>query len=395
MTPRRIPSITLRHGVTHRCLDGHPWVYATELREPLDAPAGAVVEVRDKAGRFVARGIFNPKSQIAVRLFTRDEGEAVDAALIRRRVAEAAAYRARVLDDPRYGRVIYGESDGLSGLVCDRFGDVLVVQILSAAMESLREAVFAALDDEFKPAVIHERSDVSVRTREGLEPRVGTIKGTLPEVVELVENGLRFTATVATGQKTGWFYDQRDNRRLVKGLVEGRDVLDCFTYLGGFTVNAAACGARSVTAVDSSAEALAAAARHAAMNGLAERCAFVDANAFDLLRDYGDARRAFDTVILDPPAFAKNKQSIEGALRGYKDINLRGMRLVKPGGFLLTCSCSYHIDRNEFLDMLVGAARDARRQVRIVEVRGAGRDHPVLLAAPETDYLKAVLLQVV
>lgn len=393
--PPRLPSITLRHGVTHRCLDGHPWVYATELREPLDAPPGAIVDVRDKAGRFVGRGLFNPKSQIIVRLLTRDEAEPLDAALIRRRVREAAAYRAQVLDDPRHGRVIYSESDGLSGLVCDRFGDVLVVQILSVAMETMREAIIAALDDEFQPAVIHERSDVSVRAREGLEPRVGTIKGTLPEVVELVENGLRFTATVASGQKTGWFYDQRDNRRLVKGLVEGAEVLDCFTYLGGFTVNAAACGAKQVTAVDSSADALAAAARHAAMNGLAERCAFVEANAFDLLRDYSDARRSFDVVILDPPAFAKNKASIPAALRGYKDINLRGLRLVRPGGFLLTCSCSYHIDRTAFLDMLVEAARDARRAVRIVEVRGAGRDHPVLLAAPETDYLKAVLLQVV
>lgn len=373
----------------------HPWIYRSEIAEITGNPApGDVVDVVDARGRFIGRGYWNPRSQIAIRILTRDLGVKIDEAFFRERLQAALAYRRTVVEDTNAYRLVNAEADFLPGLVVDRYGEYLVVQTLTLGVERFKPLIVSLLAEMISPAGIYERNDVSVRELEGLPLTKGILHGTCPAEVPFTEYGLSFWADIANGQKTGFFLDQRENRRAVARYARGARVLDCFCYAGGFTVHAAAAGAAEVVAVDISGAALGFAARHAAANGVADRCRFVEANAFDYLRSLVAAGKRFDLVVLDPPSFTKTKDAVPGALRGYKEINLRALKLLSAGGYLVSCSCSYHVTEDLFLAAIAAAARDARRELRLVELRRQAKDHPMLLAAPETYYLKCAVFQV-
>jgi 23S rRNA (cytosine1962-C5)-methyltransferase len=386
--------IFIRKGAQHRLEAGHPWVYQSEIDYVEgDFAPGDIVDVFNFRRRFIGRGYINPRSQIIVRLLTR-ELEAIDREFFHKRLAAAWEYRRKFVSEPEYCRLVFGEADFLPALIVDKFGPYLVVQTLALGIDQYKDMIVELLEEMFSPAGIYERNDVPVRELEGLEQRKGYLRGQFPTMIKVQENGIPFYADIENGQKTGFFYDQRENRTMLKAFVAGGRVLDCFCHTGSFSVHAALYGAREVTSVDISEQAIELAKKNAALNGVDDRCDFRAANAFDVLRSLSDERQTFDTVILDPPAFTKNRGGIEGAARGYKEINLRGLKLVKPGGFLVTCSCSYHIDRDLFAAIVVDAARDARRTIRQVEYRTQAKDHPILPAAPETHYLKFLVLQV-
>ena len=386
-------TLRLASGKEARVLAGHPWIYRNEIARVEDeGEPGAIAHVRDGRGRFLGQAMVNLRSQIAGRMLTHGE-EPTNAAFFEDRIREVVARCGRTLRGPDACRLIFGEADHLPGLITDRYGDLLVVQILTAGMERVREAILSALHEAIQPRAIYERNDASPRKLEGLELRKGFAWGEGETGLWIQEGDLSFFVEVAEGQKTGFFLDQRENRQVVKGLAAGRDVLDCFCYSGGFTLSAAAGGATSVMGIDLSAEAIAWAERSAEQNGLSSRCTFSTANAFDALRGFDREDRRFGLVILDPPAFTKGKEALEGALRGYKEINLRAMKLLAPGGILVTCSCSYHVDPPMFLEMLRAAAADAHREFHLREFRTQAGDHPILLAARETQYLKCAILE--
>jgi 23S rRNA (cytosine1962-C5)-methyltransferase len=389
------PAVRLLPGRHRRVAAGHPWVYATEVAaiEGEFAP-GDLVRVVDARGRFLGRGYANPASQILVRLLTRDPEERVDRDFFRRRIAAALEYRRRVAPGAEACRLVFGEADFLPALIVDRFGPYLVLQTLALGMERFKDLLVEVLVELLQPRGIYERNDVNVRLLEGLELRTGHLYGDFDPLVTFVEHGLRFAADLARGQKTGFFLDQRENRLALKDLAPGARVLDAFCYSGAFALHAALFGAREVVGVDIAPAAVDLAAEHARLNGLADRCRFYVANAFDELRRLAAAQEKFDLVILDPPAFTKSKEALPGAVRGYKEINLRAMKLLRPGGFLVTCSCSYHLDEASFLEVVMAAAADAGRVLRLVELRRQARDHPILPAAPETYYLKCAVFQV-
>ncbi|MGB9825952.1 MAG: class I SAM-dependent rRNA methyltransferase, partial [Desulfofundulus sp.] len=355
---------------------------------------GDVVEVVDHRGRFVGRGYINPSSQILVRLFTREQGEKIDREFFRRRLAAALEYRRRVVRHTSACRLVFAEADFLPALVVDRFGDYLSLQTLALGIDVHKNTIVEILDELLKPAGIYERNDVSVRELEGLPLVTGFLKGPFNPVVEIEENGLRFLVDLAGGQKTGYFLDQRENRLALEGLAQGARVLDCFCHTGTFSIYAARFGAKEVLGIDVAGDALEMARENAARNGFQHICTFREGNAFDELRALDRAGERFDLIILDPPAFTKSKEALEGAIRGYKEINLRAMKLLPAGGFLVTCSCSYHMTEDLFLEVLLDAACDVGRQLRLVEMRRQAKDHPMLLASPETYYLKCFVLQV-
>ncbi len=386
--------VILRKGAQHRVEGGHPWVYQSELDAiEGDFAPGDIVDVYNFRRRFIGRGYINPRSQIIVRLLSRVQ-EPIDRDFFKRRLAAAWEWRRRFVAEPEYCRLVFGEADFLPALIVDKFGPYLVIQTLALGIDIYKDMFAEILTEMFDPAGIYERNDVPVRELEGLEQRKGFLRGEFPTLIEVRENGIPFYADIENGQKTGFFYDQRENRTVLRDFVAGARVLDCFCHTGSFAVHAARYGAEHVSAVDISAPAVELAVRNAALNGVSDRCEFRTANAFDVLRSLSDERKSFDVVILDPPAFTKNRGGIESAARGYKEINLRGLKLVRPGGFLVTCSCSYHIDRDFFAAIVLDAARDARRTVRQVEYRTQAKDHPVLPAAPETNYLKFLVLEV-
>jgi 23S rRNA (cytosine1962-C5)-methyltransferase len=386
-------TVHLAPGRETRLHSGHPWIYRTEIvRVDGAAAPGAIARVLDHRGRFLGQATLNLASQITGRLLSRDEAPFTPAVL-ETRIRQAAARPGRSAAGPGASRLVFGEADHLPGLIVDRYSDVLVMQVLTAGMERWRDAVVEALRQIFTPRAIFERSDVSARKLEGLEQRTGFVSGEGETGIWIQEEGLAFFVEVAGGQKTGFFLDQRDNRAVVRRLVARRTVLDCFTYSGGFALSAAAGGAAAVLGVDASSEALAWAEQSAEQNGLTPRCTWVVANAFDYLRALAHERRHFGMVILDPPAFTKGRQSLDAALRGYNEINLRAMKLLEPGGILVTCSCSYHVDAPRFLDMLRAAAADARREFRLLDFRTQASDHPILLAMKETQYLKCAVLE--
>jgi 23S rRNA (cytosine1962-C5)-methyltransferase len=388
-------TVTLTAGKEQRINAGHPWVYRSEIaRIEGDAPLGAIALVRDHRGRVVGQAMLNVRSQIACRILTRND-EPVDEAFVERRIREALARHGRSPAGPDACRVVFGEGDRLPGLIVDRYADMLVIQILTAGMDRLRDNIVRILQRVLEPRAIYERSDASARKLEGLDLRKGFAWGEAETGVWIREGDLHLFVEVAAGQKTGFFLDQRENRQLVKRMARGREVLDGFCYSGGFSVSAAGGGAASVLGVDISAESLAWAARSAERNGLAGCCTFTSANAFDQLRAFARDGRSFGLIILDPPAFTKGREALAGALRGYNEINLRAMKLLSPGGVLVTCSCSYHVDAATFLDMLRSAAADARREFRLLELRTQAADHPILLAAKETQYLKCAILEAV
>jgi 23S rRNA (cytosine1962-C5)-methyltransferase len=373
-----------------RWAGGHPWIYRTDVyAEPRDAPC--ITAVTDRRGRHLGQALYSPASEIRLRLLTRGT-EPIDAAWWAAQIGAAAARREGIVDSAY--RVVHAEGDGLPSLVVDRYGPCVVAQLLSAGLESVRDDVLAGIRSALNPAGILLRNDAGIRRHEGLPLEVVPAYGTVPEVLEVMEHGIRYLAAPWSGQKTGAFLDQRENRALVgEAAPAGGRALDLFTYHGSFALHLARAAAQ-VLAVDSSEEALARGHENASVNGLTN-IVWREANAFDLLREFERQAERFDTIVLDPPAFAKTKDSLARALAGYKEINLRAMRLLVPGGVLFTCSCSYHVNRAAFADMLAAAARDSGRRLQLLRWTGAGRDHPEILNVPETGYLKGALLRAV
>ncbi len=387
--------VCLRRGEEKDILSGALWIYDNEI-DWVDETCrdGDVVEIIDSRMRFLARGFFNSRSKITVRVLTRQKDEPIDAAFFRRRLQAAWDYH-RSLGFSDSCRVVFGESDGLPGLTVDKFGDCLSFQIVSLGLERFKSAIVAILAELFRPRGIYERDDVPVREKEGLPQLTGCVYGTVPELVEIREHDARMLVDIPRGQKTGHFLDQQENRGRIKPYCPGRTVLDLCSHTGGFAIHAALYGAVSVEAVDVSAEALAMLRRNAALNGAAERITTVEANVFDLMKAYDEQGRRFGTVICDPPAFAKSKKALEAAWRGYKELNLRCMKVTEPGGFLITCSCSQFMTPELFLQMLRAAAADSGRTVRLIETLIQSRDHPAALSADQSWYLKGYILQVV
>lgn len=385
-------NIYLRRGREQRVLGGHPWVFRSDIEREDGAADGLPVRVLTSAGRFLAMAVYNPRSQISLRILSRRD-EPIDGAFIRGRVRRALDYRRRFAD-LNSCRLIFAESDGLPAVIADKFGDVIVLQILCLGMERFKGDIVDALAQELSPRGIYERNDVPVRELEGLSQQTGLLFGEVPDRVEMQENGVRFLVDVKEGQKTGFFLDQKENRAAIAPFVSGMRVLDCFTHTGSFALHAAHYGAAEVTGVDISEHACACALENARLNGVEDRVRFECANAFDFLRAQQTAKAQYDVVILDPPAFTKTRSAVEGALRGYKEINLRGMKLTRDGGFFVTCSCSQHVTPDLFRGMLMDAHKDAHVQLRQIEWRTQGRDHPILLASPETQYLKCGIFQV-
>jgi 23S rRNA (cytosine1962-C5)-methyltransferase len=372
-----------------RILDGHLWVYRTDVLDAAKAEAGALVRLQDRRKRYLGQALYSSKSQIALRLLTR-ERRPFDRAFLTERIASAARYRETVARDACAFRLVSSEGDLLPSLTIDRYGDCYVVQALSQGMERLKPAVVEILQQQFSPRSIIERNDSPVRALEDLPEVRGVISGEDVREVIAEDNGVRFVYDLIGGQKTGGYLDQRENRVAALGYARGR-LLDCFTYTGGFAVTLArACDA--VIALDSSAEALATARRNQELNGLAN-VEWREANCFDYLKAADQSGERFETVVLDPPAFARHKSDLEGALRGYKELNLRALKILSRGGVLITCSCSYHVSEAEFVETVASAALDAHRSVQVVERRTQSRDHPILLTVPETHYLKCLIVR--
>ena len=387
--PVRDPSVAISPRGVERLRSGHLWIYRSVVRST-QAEAGAVVRLVDERGNFQGRAFYSDKSQIAVRLLTRED-RPIDRAFFAERLRRAAAYRDLVVEDSQACRLVYSEADLLPSLIVDRYGDYLVMQTLSQGTERAKDILVEILVELFSPRGILERNDPKVRLLEGLEQRVSVLYGDIPAEIPAQENGITFVHDLLKGQKTGSFLDQRENHRAARRYASG-DVLDCFSYQGGFALTVADRCAH-VQGIEMAPAALHAAKRNQEINGVSN-VDFREGNTFDLLKEYDDAGRRFQMIILDPPAFAKNRDSIPAAQRGYKEINLRALKLLKPGGFLLTCSCSYHITEPLFLQILAEAANDAKKAIVVAERRTQAQDHPILLTMPETHYLKCLIVKV-
>jgi len=387
--------LILKKGREKSLLRRHPWIFSGAV-DKASGKAGETLEVRSASGKVLARAAYSPKSQIRARVWTFDAGEQVDAAFFRHRVQKALALR-EALPAAKHTnalRLINGESDGLPGLVVDRYADVLVAQFLAAGVEQWRDVILDVLTELSGCEAIFERSDAEVRKLEGLEARVGFARGNRNATrCPIIEYGLNYRVDVEQGQKTGFFLDQRENRQRVRALAAGREVLDGFSYTGGFAINALAGGAKRITAVESSAPALEVAKENLAANPLdASRVEFVQADVFSRLRTLRDQNAKFDLIILDPPKFAPTAAQVKSAARAYKDINLWAIKLLSPGGLLATFSCSGAVAPDLFQSIVAGAALDAGGDAKIIERFGAAADHPVALEFPEGDYLKGLLV---
>jgi 23S rRNA (cytosine1962-C5)-methyltransferase len=383
-----IPTVIVSPRGEARIRQGHPWIYRADIADA-SAAAGEVVEVLGPRQRSLGRGLYSDQSQITLRMLTRDDEE-VDTAFWKRRIEAAIAYRERLAIDATAFRLVHGEADLLPSLIVDRYADVIVVQALSQGMDRALPELVPLLVEATGATGVLARNDPRVRLLEGLEQRVEVLHGSVPERIVVREGPIAYHVDPRLGQKTGLFLDQRENREAAARYAHGR-LLDCFSYDGGFALRlASACD--TVEAVDISADAVGRVAENAKRNRLSNVTPR-EANVFDELRDLEKAGARYDTIVLDPPAFAKNKASIPKALAGYKDINLRALRILNPGGYLVTCSCSYNVDEATFAQILYEASVDSHVPVTVVEKRMQGRDHPVLLGAPETYYLKCLILR--
>ncbi|HYJ46880.1 MAG TPA: class I SAM-dependent rRNA methyltransferase [Pyrinomonadaceae bacterium] len=383
-------SVIITQRGWERARTGHLWIYRSDVKDAKNVSGGSIVTVRDERGRFTGQALYSARSEISLRLLTLSD-ELVDRDWWRSRLRAAARRRATVRAETDAYRLVYSEGDLLPSLIVDVYGPVLVLQTLSQGTEALKEMFVELLVEELAPRAVIERNDVRVRGLEGLEMRAGAIYGDAPAELEIEQNGVRFLVQPLGGQKTGSFLDQRENRLAARRVARGR-ALDCFTFNGAFALHLApAC--ESVLGLDISADAVATARRNAELNG-ARNVEFREANVFDALREMEAAGERFDTIVLDPPAFAKNRASVKAAARGYKEINLRALKLLNPGGALITCTCSYHMSEQMFLELIADSARDARRRVQLVEKRMQASDHPVLVGMPETYYLKCVIARV-
>lgn len=384
----------LRKKIGDRVVNGHPWIFSNELGDSEGtAEPGDIVEVYTYNGSFVGKGYINPASQIRIRLLTRDKADEINDAFFRKRILEAWEYRKQI-GYVENCRLIFGEADQLPALIIDKFNDYFVIQTLALGIDKWKHAIVAALEDIFKPKGIYERNDVPVRTLEGLPQQKGFLSAPFDTNIILKENGLKFHVDIENGQKTGYFLDQQDNRRAIQHIVKDADVLEAFCYTGTFSMHAAHYGAKSVRGLDISENAVSTARRNAELNGFADRCSFDAVNAFDILKQWGKEGKRYDVVMLDPPAFTKSRENIQKAITGYKEINLRGMKLVKPGGFLVTASCTNLVPPEMFLEIIGMAAKDARRTLRQVTWQTQASDHPILWNIPSTQYLKFLIVQV-
>jgi 23S rRNA (cytosine1962-C5)-methyltransferase len=389
-------SVILKKGKDHRLHAGHCWVYAGEIDKITGDPKnGDAVDIRDNKDRFFGRGLLNTKSQITVRRFTTQKDE-LDKAFFAHRIETALEYRREntMIGDASAFRVVSSEGDMLPGLIIDQYGDHVVLQALTLGIDQRKRHIVEILRDMFQPKAIVERSDVPSRKLEGLEETKGVIFGETNAIVRLQFDRFSIEVNLLEDQKTGFFLDQRDNYAEVARHCAGKRVLDCFAYHGGFALAAGVADAKSIEAIEISEQAVARARTNADLNGLTGKIEFVCANAFDVLKKYDTEKRQFDVIVLDPPTFTRTKQNIEGALRGYKEINLRALKMLPPGGILATFTCSHHIDAELFKSVVVDAAADAKKTVRLVKVLTQSPDHPILPAVPETEYLRGLLLQV-
>lgn len=386
---------------------GHPWIYDTEIKSVDGEWAnGCLTDVVSEKGSYLGTGFVSEKSKIRIRLLSNNANDKFDAAFFKRRLKYALDYRKTVMgDDYSACRLVFGEADGLPGLTVDRYENLLVTQVLSYGMDKIKDVIYRSLyelmaEDGIKIDGIYERNDVAIRELEGLEVYKGWYESDFISpadsvLTEIVENGIKYEVDVENGQKTGFFLDQKYNRLAVAKIAKGKTVLDCFTHTGSFALNAAMGGAKRVTAVDVSETAIAKAKENAEKNGLTDRMDFLCTNVFDLLPELCKGKSEYDMIILDPPAFTKNRKTISDAERGYKEINYRAMKLLPRGGYLATCSCSHFMDNSLFVKMLMSAASDAGVSLKLIEARRQSPDHPTMLNIPETDYLKFYLFQIV
>jgi len=386
--------IFLKRKITPRVVNGHPWIFNNEVdKMEGDFQGGEIAEVFTYDKKFVGKGYVNPKSQILVRLLTRNKTDEINEQFFYKQIAACWEYRKK-LGYTENCRLVFGEADSLPQLIIDKFNDYFVIQTLALGIDVWKPAIVKALQEIFQPKGIYERNDVPVRELEGLPQQKGFLSEPFDTKIIINENGLRFYVDIENGQKTGYFLDQQDNRRAIQHIVKDADVLGAFTYTGTFEIHAACYGARSVLGLDISANAVEQANKNALLNGVQDRCRFETANAFDVLKSWGKEGKQYDVVMLDPPAFTKSRETIQKAITGYKEINLRGMKLVKPGGFLVTSSCTNLVQTELFLQIIDMAAKDARRKIRQVSFQTQSGDHPVIWGMDNTHYLKFLIIQV-
>lgn len=385
--------VYLKKKISPRIANGHPWIYGNEVDRVAGTPeAGDLVEVRYADGKFTGIGYINPQSQIIIRLLTR-KPQQLDETFIINQIKNAWEYRKK-MGYIENCRLVFGEADQLPALIIDKFNDYFVLQTLALGIEKWKPTIVKALNDIFSPKGIYERNDVPVRLLEGLEQQKGFLSAPFDTNIIINENGLKFNVDIENGQKTGYFLDQQDNRRAIRSIVKDADVLGAFTYTGTFEIHAAHYGAKSVLGIDISEQAVVQANKNAALNGLEAICKFEAMNAFDVLKDWGREGRQYDVVMLDPPAFTKNRENIQKAVSGYKEINLRGMKLLKNGGFLVTSSCTNLVPPELFLQIIEMAAKDARKRVRQVTFNTQSSDHPIIWGMDNTNYLKFLIVEV-
>ena len=395
------PKVILRKKISNRVENGHPWIFANEVDtaktysrpDASGLQPGAIVDIFNGYEKFLGRGYFNRNSQIIARILTRNPSEKIDAAFFEARIGKAWLYRQK-LGYIENCRLIFGEADGLPALIIDKFNDYLVLQTLSFGIDIWKPSIVEALEKIFKPKGIYERNDVPVRELEGMEQKKGFLSMPFDTNIIINENGLKFHVDVENGQKTGYFLDQQDNRRAIQHIVKGADVLEAFCYTGTFSVHAAHYGAKSVLGIDISETAVTQARRNAELNNFHQICKFETMNAFDVLKQWSREEKQYDVVMLDPPALTKSRDKIEKALTGYKEINLRGMKLVKPGGFLVTASCTNLVSPAMFLETIAMAAKDAKRNIKQVTYQTQASDHPIVWGLENTEYLKFLIVDV-
>lgn len=405
-TERAFPRATVSKKAEFSIRAGHPWVYDAEIANMQPCENGSLVDAFSEKGAYLGTGLVSLNSKIRLRLLAANANESFGEAFFRRRIQYAIDYRRTVMgDDFTNCRLVHGEADGLPGLTIDKYGDILVSEVLSIGMDQRKDLLYRVLSEVLagcgvSVSGVFERNESAIRALEGLPSEKGWYKaGFLPAPpspqTEITENGIRYAVDVENGQKTGFFLDQKYNRLAAAKLAKGRKVLDCFTHTGSFALNAIRAGAAHVTAVDVSASAIKLAEGNAKLNGMEDRIDFLCEDVFDLLPRLTEEHSDYDFIILDPPAFTKSRKAVRGAERGYKEINFRAMKLLPRGGYLATCSCSHFMESDLFIRMLLSAARDANVQLKLIEARRQAPDHPVLLNVPETDYLKFYLFQVV
>lgn len=387
-------SVYLKRKISPRVANGHPWVFANEVEKiDGDVQGGDIVELFSHDKKFIGKGYINPKSQILVRLLSRSKTDTINEDYFVERIRQCWEYRKKI-GYTENCRLVFGEADSLPQLIIDKFNDYFVIQTLALGIDVWKPAIVKALNTIFQPKGIYERNDVPVRELEGLTQQKGFLSAPFDTNIIINENGLRFHVDIENGQKTGYFLDQQDNRRAIEHISKDADVLGAFTYTGTFEIHAAHYGAKSVLGLDISANAVAQANRNAELNGVQDRCRFETANAFDVLKQWGKDGRQYDVVMLDPPAFTKSRETIQKAITGYKEINLRGMKLVRPGGFLVTSSCTNLVNPEMFLQVIDMAAKDARRRIRQVTFQTQASDHPIIWGMENTHYLKFLVVQV-